>query len=140
MRFDRYGHHPFRDTPRKRAAVLRKQRLERESLPLFADLVARDQPCVDTVMATRRRQWDEFEQRDRDRRAAKWREARRKLASYSQDERARLLHFWNAHRWAPGNPVRLLTLLNMFDHGRLDLEAPGQLSSPWPRHPDKEFG
>ena len=52
MMFDRYPRYEgFRDTPRKRSAVLRKQRSERESLPLFADQIAALQPSVDEVMA-----------------------------------------------------------------------------------------
>ena len=42
MRFKRCERHPFTDTSRKRAALRRKQRLEREALPLLADLVAGD--------------------------------------------------------------------------------------------------
>ena len=51
MRFKRYGRYPFNDTPRKRAAVLRKQRNEREALPLFADQIAGEQPSVDAEVA-----------------------------------------------------------------------------------------
>ena len=69
MRFDRYGRQPFRDTPRKRSAVLRKQRREREALPLFADLVASEQKPVDVIVDERRDRWAVLEQRDRDRRA-----------------------------------------------------------------------
>ncbi len=40
MRFRRWHRpEPYRDTSRKRAAFLRKQRLEREALPLFADQI-----------------------------------------------------------------------------------------------------
>lgn len=37
MRFIKAQRHPFTDTPRKRAALARKQLAEREALPLFAD-------------------------------------------------------------------------------------------------------
>lgn len=36
MRFKRSPRHPFTDTSRKRAALRRKQRLEREALPLWS--------------------------------------------------------------------------------------------------------
>ena len=38
---------PYRDTSRKRAAFRRKQRLEREALPLFAAMIAAGQHGVD---------------------------------------------------------------------------------------------
>ena len=43
MRFHRFGKYEFRDTERKRAAFARKQKAEREALPLFADQVAAEQ-------------------------------------------------------------------------------------------------
>ena len=47
MRFHRFGKYEFRDTERKRAAFARKQKAEREALPLFADQVAAEQIDVD---------------------------------------------------------------------------------------------
>ena len=44
---------PYCDTSRKRAAFKRKQRLEREALPLFADMIAAGQHGVDEEMARR---------------------------------------------------------------------------------------
>ena len=44
---------PYRDTSRKRAAFKRKQRLESEALPLFADMIAAGQHGVDEEMACR---------------------------------------------------------------------------------------
>lgn len=41
---------PYRDTSRKRAAFKRKQRLEREALPLFSDMIAAGQHGVDEEM------------------------------------------------------------------------------------------
>jgi hypothetical protein len=54
MRFRRWPRPTsFEDTTRKRAALTRKQRLEREALPLFSDQIALKQTAVDTVMHER---------------------------------------------------------------------------------------
>ena len=48
MRFRRWPRPtPFEDNTRKRAALIRKQRLEREALPLFSTQIAVQQPDVD---------------------------------------------------------------------------------------------
>ncbi len=65
MRFKRYGRYPFNGTLRKRAAVLRKQRNEREALPLFADQITGEQQSVDDVMTARAVAWDNHEARSR---------------------------------------------------------------------------
>ncbi|WP_317054365.1 hypothetical protein [Roseovarius rhodophyticola] len=44
MRFKRTPTFAFTDTPRKRAALRRKQQRERDALPLFAAQVAEEQP------------------------------------------------------------------------------------------------
>lgn len=58
MRFRRW-HRPelYGDTSRRHAASLRKQRLEYETLPIFADKIASGQHCVDEEMA-RRAVWE----------------------------------------------------------------------------------
>ena len=71
MRFHRSPRHPFTDTPRKRAALRRRQAKEREALPLLAALVAEAQPSEDAVMEGRAAQWLVSEAR-----ARKWRAAR----------------------------------------------------------------
>ncbi|MGY4197337.1 hypothetical protein ACVIM9_006678 [Bradyrhizobium sp. USDA 4520] len=48
----------YRETPRRRAAFLRKQRLEREARPLFADAITARQHSVDEEMARRYVWWD----------------------------------------------------------------------------------
>lgn len=54
MRFRRWHRpEPYGDTSRKRAAFLRKQRLERDALPLFAEEIAAGQHGVDEEMARR---------------------------------------------------------------------------------------
>jgi hypothetical protein len=85
MRFNRHGRYEFKDTPLKRAAFFRKQRREREDHPLFAEQIAEEQaqrPGVDEVMQQRAIGYAESEQKWRDHRAGKWREARAKVASY----------------------------------------------------------
>lgn len=126
MRFDRYLRSgPFQDTSRKRAALARKQRLERERLPLLADLVAEQQPAADAVMADRAERWERSEQAARDRRAADWRRARARLASYGDNLRPMLRQLWNAAPY-PATPVYLLDMLHSFDRGNIDPECP-----PW---------
>jgi len=50
--------------PRKRAAFLRKQHRECDSLPLFAAIVQLDRHDVDTEMARRADRWDQDERKD----------------------------------------------------------------------------
>lgn len=127
MRFKRYARSEFVDTPRKRAAALRRQAKEREALPLFADQIAEEQPAVDDIMSARAESYRIREIRDREHRAAQWRKGRLWLRRYQEPERLQLLRFWNLHRWFPGDPVYLLDMLNMYDTDRLNLEAPGVL-------------
>ncbi|TIQ93943.1 MAG: hypothetical protein E5X36_28125 [Mesorhizobium sp.] len=85
FRTRRYG--PFEDTRRKRLALARKQRLEREKLPLFSEMIAEEQPDADTVMAQRAEQAVIWEQNTRGRRAANWRRARSRLFAYGDNIR-----------------------------------------------------
>lgn len=126
MRFVKAQRHgPFVDTSRKRAALRRKQRLEREALPLFADQVAAQQPSEDDVMAARAVRWDRWQDDYRAQRAALWRRARQRLAAYGENTRRILRHLWNTAPY-PGTPGYLLDMLHSFDVGRLDPENP-----PW---------
>jgi hypothetical protein len=120
MRFKRYIRHPFTDTSRKRAHVKRRQRKECEALPLFSAQIAVEQPSVDEVMSDRAQRWQCHERDDRARRAAKWREARTRLASYPDTTRAALRAYWQKCRW-PADPGYLLSMLHMFDTNRLVL-------------------
>lgn len=120
MRFSRFGTYAFQDTARKRAAVLRKQRAEREALPLFADQVASEQEPVDDIMSARAAHWTKQQQEDRQRRALEWRRARARLAEYPQPIRGELLAYWQRCKW-PADPTYLLCMLRMHDGGRLDL-------------------
>ena len=103
MMFDRYPRFDgFRDTPRKRSAVLRKQKAEREALPLFADQVAALQPSVDEVMARRAQRADVFEVERRQFTAKWWRIARQTYFGLPQVR----WHRW----WGPRNSSCLLYL------------------------------
>lgn len=119
MRFDRFGQHDFQDTPRKRAALERKQARERAAYPLFVGEIAAEQQSVDQVMAERSRLWAVQFARDRARVCERWLTARRLLRSYAPLERAALLAYWQTCRW-PGTPGYLLSMLNMYDTGRLE--------------------
>lgn len=119
MRFKPHLRCEFTDTARKRAHVVRRQRQERESLPLFADLIAEQQPTVDRVMEERADRMARTEQSSRDYRAGKWREARHRLYGYGDNIRPILLSYWNNHRWLPGDPSYLLDMLHMYDRGKL---------------------
>lgn len=120
MRFSRYGHCEFRDTPRKRAAFARKQLAEQQAFPLFAEEIAEQQHSVDEEMAARSLNWAKREREDRQQRAVKWREGRRRLAAYPEDERRQLLAYWQRCSW-PGDPTYLLSMMHMYDNQRLDL-------------------
>lgn len=122
MRFHRFGKYGFRDTNLKRAAFARKQRAEREALPLFSEQVAAEQIGVDEEMAGRRAQWERHQVIDRKRRADKWREARQRLKGYQEPVRSALLAYWQQCKW-PGDPSYFLSMLHMYDTGRLSLNT-----------------
>ena len=129
MKFQRYHRFEFTDTPRKRAAFFVKQRHERESLPLFAEQIAEDQatrPGIDEVMQERAVSAAQYEQKWRDHRASKWREARKRLASYDDDKRAIVRKLW-ADAPYPADPVYLLGMLHDIERGRIPLDRP----PPW---------
>jgi hypothetical protein len=123
MRFKRSPRHPFTDTPRKRAALRRKQRLEREALPLLADQIAEAQPSEDRVMADRALAWSEQEIRDRRARAEKWHEARRQIDALPEDERRAVRRAWDCAPY-PADPSYLLSVLHSYSQGRIDLKSP----------------
>lgn len=122
MRHKTFARHPFTDTSRKRAALRRKQRLEREAMPLLADLIAEAQPEEDAVMHARAVRWAESEATTRLRRADRWREARRRLAALSGNERIVLRDAWNRAPY-PADPVYLLDFLHSYMGGRFTLDA-----------------
>lgn len=133
MRFNRTPDHgPFEDTRRKRLALARKQRLEREKFPLLADQIAEQQPDADTVMAQRAEDWDRWQQANRDRKAAAWRRARAQLFAHGDNLRRVLRQLW-AEAPYPAAPEYLLDMLDQYQRGRLEVDNP-----PW-RHRPVEF-
>jgi hypothetical protein len=121
MRFKRQMRHPFTDTERKRAALRRKQRKEREALPLLAPLVAAAQPGEDDVMRARAEAWAKQEAKDRADRARAWRKARRRLADLPRRERTILRKAWNGAPY-PATPVYLLDFLHRYLVGVFSLD------------------
>ncbi|WP_299155066.1 hypothetical protein [uncultured Tateyamaria sp.] len=122
MRYKPCPRHPFEDTERKRAALRRKQKREREALPLFANQIAARQPSVDQVMADRAFAAIAQETRDRSARARQWREARRRLDAMPRRVRRALRIAWDCAPY-PGDPSRLLGFLNNHAKGEVDLRA-----------------
>jgi hypothetical protein len=116
----------FQDTTRKRHALARKQRLERERSPLLAPLIAEAQPPADAVMAERATRWTMTERLQRQRRAAAWRRARAKLYAHGPHLRAALRQAWNRAPY-PADPHYLADMLHGFEVGRLAFGDDGQL-------------
>ncbi len=118
----------YQDTPRKRAALARSQRLKRETLPPFAELIAEQQPSPDDEMSRRADVWPRSQQADRDRRAREWRRARTQIATYGNNLRRVINDLWRECPY-PVDPSYLLTVLHSIDTGRLDPGRP-----PWQYH------
>lgn len=126
MRFKRWMRiTPYDDTTRKRAALVRKMRMQREQLPLFADLVAAGQPDVNTEMERRAIAWVDDQQARRDHQAANWRRARAAVAALNPNLRPIVRALWNEAPY-PADPVYLLTMLHSIEVGRIDPSSP-----PW---------
>ena len=129
MRFRRWPRPAaYGDTSRKRAAFLRKQRLEREALPLFADLIAATQRDVDEEMAYRALSWIEAERRQRDQRAVAWRRARAQLFALPDELRQQVRDLWRTCPY-PADPASFADYLHQIAVGRLDPNRP-----PWVFH------
>lgn len=118
----------YTETARKRAAVLISQRRQREKLPLFAPLIAEEQPSVDDVIAQRHAYWPVAQQKRRDERAAAWREARAAVFALPDDIRRPFLIYWNTHRWLPGDASYLVSALHEVERGELIMHD-GQMVS-----------
>ena len=119
MRFKRRPRTPYTVTDRKRAAARRLQQRQRDALPLLADLVAEQQPCIDRLMEDRVKAWGVSEQHMRDWHAQRWREARCILDAHDPETRRALLTYWNGNRWLPADASYLLDMLGGFTRGRL---------------------
>lgn len=131
MRFRRWHRpEPYRDTSCKRLAFLRKQRLDREALPLFAEQIADGQHGVDEEMARRAVWWDESERERRRMRAASWRKARVRLFALPEALRRRVREIWRDCPY-PGDPACFADLLHQIEVGRVDPYRP-----PWIFHPE----
>lgn len=129
MRFKRWPRvEGYIETPRKRAAFVRSQRQKCQKLPLFAELIRETQHDVDTEMAHRHERWPCAQQQGRDQRAAKWREARRRLWSHEDTMRGTLRNLWRECPY-PADPSYLLDLFHQIGVGRVDPDRP-----PWRFH------
>jgi hypothetical protein len=120
MRFKRWPRvETYNETPRKRAAIVVSQRRQRDKLPLLADLIAAEQPTIDAVIEGRQQSWPRWQQQTRDQRAAKWREARRELASYPLISRHAIRRLWNKAPY-PADPNYLADFLLQIKRGKVD--------------------
>ena len=120
MRFRRWPKpSPYEDTPRKRAAFLRKQRLEREALPLLANHIAAGQHDVEEEMGLRAVRWDRDQQNSRDQRAARWRAQRAQLFALPDAQRRQVRDLWRTCPY-PADPSYLGDLLHEIAIGKLD--------------------
>jgi hypothetical protein len=129
MRFRRWPKPTaFEITSRKRAAFLRKQRLEREALPLLADHVAAGQHDVEVEMALRAVRWDRDQQNSRDQRAARWRDQRARLFALPDAQRRQVRNLWRTCPYPP-DPSYFGDLLREIAIGKLDPNRP-----PWVFH------
>jgi hypothetical protein len=129
MRFRRWPRPtPYEDTSRKRAAFFRKQRLEREALPLFADHIAAQQRDVEDEMRHRAVHWSVSQQDSRDQRAASWRKARQRLFAVDDELRRVIRDIWRGCPY-PADPSYFADLLHQIEVGRLDPYRP-----PWIFH------
>lgn len=118
----------YEETSRKRAAFVRKQRREREALPLLSDMIAATQHSVDEEMARRAVWWPEQQQRMRDERAAVWRRARARLFEFPDPVRRSIRRAWGDCPY-PADPHSFADLLHQIRVGKLDPDRP-----PWKYH------
>lgn len=126
MRFKRWPPRTeFEDTPRKRAALLRNQRKQRDKFPLLAEIIAEEQPDADTVMNRRSHQWRHDDDQTRQRRADAWRRARTRLFAYDPLRLHEFLTLWRSSPY-PADPGYLLDFLDALEKGRIDPANP-----PW---------
>ena len=129
MRFRRWPRPTaYEDTSRKRAAFLRKQRLEREALPLFASEIGAGQHGVDEEMARRAVCWIDTERRHRDQRADSWRKARARLFALPHGLRRQVRDLWRTCPY-PADPSSFADFLHQIVVGKLDPNRP-----PWIFH------
>lgn len=95
-RTERYE--PLSFSTRKEAAFRKKLQRQRDALPLFANLVAAEQPDWETEKERRQRNAASAEQNMRDLYARHWRSARAEYFALPATERAACRAEWNAWR------------------------------------------
>lgn len=128
MKFDRaFRVTPYEPTSRKRAAVVRRQRLDREKFPLFAAEIAEGQDDPDQVLADRAVHWVERQRKRRTYLAQQWIEARAQLRALPPVERAAFVRYWNRMK-CPHDAGYLKSFLHMFGDGRLVMHE-GEVAS-----------
>lgn len=142
MRFDRaFRVTAYEPTSRKRAAVVRRQRLDREKFPLFAGEIAEGQADPDDVLADRAVHWVKRQRERRAYLAQQWIEARARLRTLPEPERAAFIRYWNRSK-CPADAGYLKTLLHMFSDGRLVLhngEVRDRAGLEWERQRDAKI-
>ncbi len=121
MLYKRYPPLPaYEDTRRKRLGVLRSQQRQRDALPLFADMIAATQPCVDAVMTERAEQAAKFAQQLRDNQAASWRKVRTIFYTLAPADRAKIKRLFELGKFVPRDPGMYFYYLREAKAGRLD--------------------
>lgn len=121
MRFIKSTRHPFTDTARKRAALARKQKAEREAMPLFADEIAANQRSPNDVMRARAEAWAVSEARTRKWRAERWRQARREIDAMPPRMRRKVRVAWDGAPY-PADPAYLLDFLHDLRVGQCSVD------------------
>ena len=118
----RFAPHPrpvaYDPTPRKRSAVLVRQRKDREKLPLFGELIRETQPDPDEVLRDRAAMILDNQIAARQRAARDWVRARQSMRALAEPERSAFLRYWNRLK-SPATGTYLLTYLHMLATGRL---------------------
>lgn len=106
-------------TQRRRAAILLSQRRQRERLPLLAPIIADGQKSVEETAQAQDSAEAQWVDEARAMRARWWRKARAALFALSDNERALVTSYWNAHHWLPGTPEYLADLVWSFTQGNI---------------------
>jgi len=126
VRFIRYERHEFVWTPRKQAAAARRLQRERDAAPLFADLIAAEQPSLEEIHRARVAAVVKTERQARQRLAAAWRKVRAQVWEIPSRDRAALLAYWNEHQHFPGTPFYLGYVVRQYRAGGLAALGSGQ--------------
>lgn len=117
----------YEPTPRKRAAVLVRQRKDREKLPLFGELIRETQADPDDVLRDRAAMILRNQVDARQRAADAWKRGRAAMRALPEPERSAFLRYWNRLK-SPATGTYLLTYINMLATGRLIMDE-GEIDS-----------